>query len=114
MWNFVGMMILFSLPVIGFIFVIVWACDSNNINRCNYARAVLILIAVSILLGIIMIVVGVVLYYNVIIEIIQRYSGKNYIFPFNDYNIQIDKFINSMKFNSGAFICRHIGDITAL
>lgn len=105
MWGFIGMMILFSLPLIGFIIAIIWACDSNNINRSNYARAVLLMIAISLLLGILIIVVGFVLYYDAIVQIIQTYSQKGFSFPLNDFNIQI---------NSGAFICRYIGDIKVL
>lgn len=56
-WAYFGYNLLFSIPLIGFIMLIVFAFDSSNINRRNYARsffcglllAVIILIVVFVL-----------------------------------------------------------------
>lgn len=38
-WEYLGYNILFSLPLIGFIALIVCALSSSNINRRSYARS---------------------------------------------------------------------------
>jgi hypothetical protein len=48
-------MLLMGLPVAGFILAIVWACGgTNNVHRRNIARAMLILMAIGIILGILL------------------------------------------------------------
>ena len=56
-WAYFGYNILFSIPLIGLIFLIVYAFDNSNINRKNYARSffiswLLIIIVVAILLAV--------------------------------------------------------------
>lgn len=38
-WAYFGYNLLFAIPLIGFIMLIVFAFDSSNINRRNYARS---------------------------------------------------------------------------
>lgn len=38
-WGYFGYSLLFMLPIAGFIIMIVFACDSSNINRRNFARS---------------------------------------------------------------------------
>lgn len=38
-WGYFGYSLLFSLPIVGFILLIVFSCSSANINRRNYARS---------------------------------------------------------------------------
>ncbi len=38
-WGYFGYSLLFSLPVVGFILLIVFSCNGSNINRRNYARS---------------------------------------------------------------------------
>ena len=53
--QYVGMMILSGLPVIGFILLLIWAFGSDtNLNKKNYARAVLIIMLIGIALSIIL------------------------------------------------------------
>lgn len=41
-WAYIGYNILFSIPIVGFIMMLVFAFDSsNNLNRRNYSRSVL-------------------------------------------------------------------------
>jgi uncharacterized membrane protein YvbJ len=48
---YVGSIIVMSLPLIGFIFMIIWACGGTaNRNRVNLARAYLILLLIAVLL----------------------------------------------------------------
>ena len=52
-WRYFGYNILFSIPVIGFIFLIIFACSSNNINRRSYARSFFcVLLIVLVVFGI--------------------------------------------------------------
>lgn len=57
--QYLGMMLLGAIPLVGFIMYLIWAFGSEvNINRKNYSRAVLIMmligIALSIFFGIVM------------------------------------------------------------
>ena len=38
-WAYFGLSILFSIPVIGFVFLIIFSFNKKNINRRNYARS---------------------------------------------------------------------------
>ena len=38
-WSYFGLSILFTIPIIGFIFLIVFSFNGSNINRRNYARS---------------------------------------------------------------------------
>ncbi len=62
-WGYVGYNLLFSIPLVGFILLIVFAFDSSNLNRRSYARSffatwLIIAIIVAIVL-IFMAVVGI-------------------------------------------------------
>ena len=58
-WAYFAYNILFSIPIIGFVLLIVFSFDNSNINRRNYARSfwcvillVIIIITVISILGI--------------------------------------------------------------
>ena len=38
-WAYVGLTVLFSIPVVGLVFLIVYSINGSNINRRNYARS---------------------------------------------------------------------------
>ena len=38
-WGYLGYQILFAIPVIGFIFLIIFACSGSNFNRRSFARS---------------------------------------------------------------------------
>ena len=38
-WNYFWLSVLYTLPVLGFIMLIVHSCSSANINRRNFARS---------------------------------------------------------------------------
>lgn len=57
-WMYIGLMILFSLPVAGLIVAIVFACGAtSNENIKNYSRAVLIMMLISFVLSMILAIV---------------------------------------------------------
>lgn len=52
-WAYFWLQILFSIPVIGFIFLIIYSISSANINRRNFARSYFcFIILVGIIVGI--------------------------------------------------------------
>lgn len=53
-WRYVGYNILFSIPLVGFIFLIVFACSDANINRRSYARSYFCVFLIVAIIGIIM------------------------------------------------------------
>lgn len=52
-WGYVGYEILFCIPIVGFIFMLVYAFSNNNINRRNFARSYLIYLIIGLVLGVI-------------------------------------------------------------
>lgn len=57
MWQYMGLILLSFVPLIGLIFMIVWACSSTgNIHLRNFARGALLVRAVGILLYILLII----------------------------------------------------------
>lgn len=54
-WGYVGYNLLFSIPVVGLILVIVFACGSSgNVNVKNYARSFLCALLIGVILSVIM------------------------------------------------------------
>lgn len=41
-WTYVGLSILYAIPVIGWIFLIVFSISDRNLNRRNYSRSYLL------------------------------------------------------------------------
>jgi len=78
---YVGYTILFNLPGIGWIICLIMAFASKNLNCKNYARAVLIFLIISFVLGIII--------------------GVGCFFYFRDLALQ---FQNGMNYGGGEFL----------
>ena len=57
-WKYLGYSILFGLPIIGFIFIIIFSLDGDNINRRSFARYHLLSIVLGslILIGFIVLI----------------------------------------------------------
>ena len=73
-WKYFWLNVLFSIPVIGFIFLIVFACSGKNINRRSYARSFFCgLIIGLIVLAVIVVVGGVMLGFDSLIETAKGY-----------------------------------------
>ncbi len=56
-WAYLGYNLLFSIPLVGFIMMIVFAFDSSNINRRNYARSFFCAMLIGLIIAIILIVI---------------------------------------------------------
>ena len=52
-WAYVGLSILFSIPIVGLICLIVFSFSDANINRRNYARSYFIVLFICLILGVI-------------------------------------------------------------
>ena len=50
-WGYVGYSILFSIPIIGLVFLIVFAFSSGNINRRSYARSYFCWLLIAIIIS---------------------------------------------------------------
>ena len=61
-WAYYGLQLLFSIPIVGFILLIVFSFDDSNLNRRNFARsywcALLVGLAVAIIGAILFAVTG--------------------------------------------------------
>lgn len=60
-WAYFGYNILFAIPLVGFIMLIVFAFDSSNINRRNYARSFFCAYLVAIIILIVVLILALVL-----------------------------------------------------
>ncbi len=54
-WAYVGYMVLFAIPLVGFIMMLVFAFGDGNINRKNFTRGYLILGLIGFVIGFIMV-----------------------------------------------------------
>lgn len=64
-WAYFGLSILFSIPVVGFIFLIVFSFSGSNINRRNYARSYWCALIIVGILAIIVAIFAALFLYNV-------------------------------------------------
>lgn len=65
--GYIGSMLLMSVPVLGWIITIIWACGGcRKINKRNLARAMLIFLVVALILGVIAYFVGRTLWGNLL------------------------------------------------
>ena len=57
-WAYFGYSILFAIPLIGFIFLLIYSFNSSNINRRNYARSFFCVLALAVILFVVMVVLS--------------------------------------------------------
>ena len=58
-WAYFGLSILFSIPIVGFVFLIVFSFSSANINRRSYARSYFCLLLLVVIVLVILLACGV-------------------------------------------------------
>lgn len=58
-WAYFGLNILYSLPILGWIFLICHAIGSQNINKKNFARSMFCIYVVILVLIVVLIALGV-------------------------------------------------------
>ncbi len=57
-WAYFGLSILFSIPVLGFIFLIIFSISNGNINRRNFARSYWCVLVIAVVAFVIMLIFG--------------------------------------------------------
>ena len=72
-WAYFGYMLLFSIPIVGFICLIIFSVSNDNINRRNFARSYWVVLLFALIVGIIIGVLAAVLGVN-----LSRYGGMYY------------------------------------
>ena len=60
-WAYFGYSILFSVPVVGLVFLIVFAFNGSNINRRNFARSYFCSLLIAAILIVTLFVLGLIL-----------------------------------------------------
>ena len=60
-WGYFGLKILFSIPLVGFILLIVFSLDGSHLNRRNFARSYWCAVLVGVILGVVLAIVGLIL-----------------------------------------------------
>ncbi|MBO4385257.1 MAG: hypothetical protein J5854_07565 [Clostridia bacterium] len=56
-WAYWGLSILFSIPVVGFVFLIVFSISGSNINRRSYARSYWIWAVICVVLTVVAVII---------------------------------------------------------
>lgn len=56
-WAYFGLQLLFSIPLVGFILLIVFSFDNSNLNRRNYARSYWCGLIVGLVISIITVII---------------------------------------------------------
>lgn len=69
MWEYLGYNILFAIPLVGFICMIIFAVNNDNINRRNYARSFLLAMLVVLFLWVILAVIAAVAGFSILDEL---------------------------------------------
>ena len=57
-WAYFGYQLLFAIPLVGFILLIVFSFNDDNINRRNYARSYFCSLLIGAIIGVIAIVIS--------------------------------------------------------
>ena len=57
-WAYFGLQILYSIPLVGFIFLIIHSISRGNINRRNFARSYFCILIIVLIVFLIMIATG--------------------------------------------------------
>ena len=58
-WAYFGYTILFSIPIIGLVFLVIYAFNDSNINRRNFARSYFCSLLVAVVIFVILSAVGI-------------------------------------------------------
>ena len=59
-WAYFGLTLLFSVPIVGFVFLIIFSFKKTNINRRNFARSIWIPLFIGLAVFLVLLLVGVI------------------------------------------------------
>lgn len=58
-WSYFGLEILYSIPIVGFIFLIIHAIGAKNVNKRNFARSYFcFIIVVAVIIVVVLLISG--------------------------------------------------------
>lgn len=60
-WGFVGLQILYSIPVVGLVFLLIHTFSKSNLSRRNFARSIWCWVLLAVIFSLICLIVGLVL-----------------------------------------------------
>lgn len=58
-WAYFGLEILYSIPIIGFIFLLIHAIGAQNVNKRSFARSYFCVLLIVIVLCVVLVVAGI-------------------------------------------------------
>ncbi|MCH5151683.1 MAG: hypothetical protein J1F65_03385 [Clostridiales bacterium] len=69
-WGYLGYQILFAIPVIGWLFLIIFACSGKNFNRRSFARSYFCFLLIAVILcGLIVLILWAAGAFNYIVDL---------------------------------------------
>ena len=57
-WAYFGLEMLFNIPVLGFVFLVVFSLSSGNINRRNFARSHFCVLVILLVIALIVVLIA--------------------------------------------------------
>ncbi|MBO4572720.1 MAG: ABC transporter permease [Clostridia bacterium] len=57
-WTYFGLSILFNVPIVGFIFLVIFSISRGNINRRNFARSYFCVFVIALFILLIVLLTG--------------------------------------------------------
>lgn len=73
-WGYFGLSILFSIPIVGLVFLIIFSFSNGNINRRNYARSFFCGMLVALIFIVILVLLYVFVLKDEISALLEQYS----------------------------------------
>ena len=74
MWGYFGYSILFNIPVVGFVFILIFAIGSKKVNKKNFARSYFCgLILALIICGITALIIGLTSGFGAVTQYFQQF-----------------------------------------
>ena len=99
-WAYVGYNLLFTIPIVGFIFLLIFSFSDENINRRNYARSFFCSILLILPVCIIIIVLASIVM-NSSTDTIDVASFTRFSYEFGEYEDQIALYAADIRANLG-------------
>lgn len=60
-WAYFGLQLLFAVPIVGFVFLIVFSFNGSNINRRNFARSYWCVLLLAVIFAIVFVIIALLL-----------------------------------------------------
>ena len=77
-WAYFGLSLLFAVPIVGFVFLIVFSFNNSNINRRNFARSFFCMLLIAAIIFVIVLVISLILGNSILDQIRSSSSYYSY------------------------------------